>query len=213
MKPDTLSLIAIMELIRLQGTGGVVDGMKTARALITVGKSVEDEYKGMIAKKSNVAINTGNKPSAEQGYFSPHGYGALHQRRVAAARFADEQEQWTTEWSQNLRVRVGSFLVDALMHVAHVDVTKVNKRTGAEETLRQPAFFHAYEYQKGHKLGVIKLNPTVSERLAKDGVRETLHPRHLPMLVKPKPWLSHNNGGYLHNRCEHISVSQTEARG
>ena len=68
----------------------------------------------------------------------------------------------------------------------------------------QPAFFHGYEYVRGQKLGVIKLNPQVSERLAKDGVRETLHPRHLPMLIKPKPWLSHDQGGYLYNRSKKI---------
>lgn len=39
----------------------------------------------------------------------------------------------------------------------------------------------------------------VAERIAKDSVRETLHPRHLPMLVKLKPWLGHNEGGYLYN--------------
>ncbi len=65
---------------------------------------------------------------------------------------------------------------------------------------QQPAFFHSYEYLRGHKLGVIKLNPVVSERIAKDQLRETLHPRHLPMLVKPKPWLSHDQGGYLYNK-------------
>ena len=67
----------------------------------------------------------------------------------------------------------------------------------------QPAFFHSYEYIRGHKLGVIRLNPVVSERLAKDQLRETLHPRHLPMLVKPKPWLSHDQGGYLYNKSKH----------
>jgi DNA-directed RNA polymerase len=64
----------------------------------------------------------------------------------------------------------------------------------------QPAFYHSYEYSRGRKLGVIKLNPAVASRMATDALRETLHPRHLPMLVKPKPWLSHKDGGYLHNR-------------
>jgi len=67
----------------------------------------------------------------------------------------------------------------------------------------QPAFHHAYEDVRRQKLGVIQLNPMVSERIAKDGLRETLHPRHLPMLVKPKPWLSYDQGGYLYNRCEY----------
>lgn len=64
----------------------------------------------------------------------------------------------------------------------------------------QPAFNHSYEYLRGHKLGVIKFNPAVADRMSKDPIAETLHPRHLPMLMKPKPWLSYNNGGYIYNR-------------
>lgn len=64
----------------------------------------------------------------------------------------------------------------------------------------QPAFFHSYEYVRGHKLGVIRLNPLVAEQLAKDGLGEALHPRHLPMLIPPKPWLSHDNGGYVYSK-------------
>jgi DNA-directed RNA polymerase len=75
--------------------------------------------------------------------------------------------------------------------------------TLAHSTFRtetQPAFFHAYEYVRGTKLGVIKLNPMVAERMAKDSLRRVIHPRHLPMLVKPKPWLSYNDGGYIYNK-------------
>ena len=36
--------------------------------------------------------------------------------------------------------------------------------------------------------------------MARDGLRETLHPRQLPMLVKPKPWLSYDQGGYLYSQ-------------
>ena len=68
-----------------------------------------------------------------------------------------------------------------------------------------PAFFHSYEYLRGQKLGVIKLNPVVAERMAKDQLHQTLHPRHLPMLVKPKPWLAHDNGGYFYNKCKSLS--------
>lgn len=69
-------------------------------------------------------------------------------------------------------------------------------------TENQPAFFHAYEYVRGTKLGVIKLNPVVAERMAKDSLTRIIHPRHLPMLVKPKPWLSYNEGGYIYNKSE-----------
>lgn len=67
-------------------------------------------------------------------------------------------------------------------------------------TEEQPAFYQAYEYIRGHKLGVIRLNPVVAERLQKDDIRATLHPRHLPMLIKPKAWISHDEGGYIYNK-------------
>ena len=56
------------------------------------------------------------------------------------------------------------------------------------------------EYVRGQRLGVIKFNQAVAERMSKDPMAETLHPRHLPMLIPPKPWLSYNNGGYLFSR-------------
>ena len=74
----------------------------------------------------------------------------------------------------------------------------------------QPAFYNAYEYQRGQKLGVLRLNSSLSERLAKDSLTQTIHPRHLPMLVKPRPWLNYDDGGYIYNKSKH-SLSFTLA--
>lgn len=68
----------------------------------------------------------------------------------------------------------------------------------------QPAFVHAYEYLRGHKLGVIKLNPGVAQRLSRDSVRETIHPRQLPMLTKPRPWINVEDGGYLTTKSNYF---------
>ncbi|KAG2159046.1 uncharacterized protein EDB93DRAFT_1076283 [Suillus bovinus] len=200
VKPEKLSLITILEIMRLQGSGGVSDGMKTARALLTVGRAVENEYKAEMCKRNHIAIPSHVRPGEFTGYFTGFGYKDLHARRLTAAKYLEDSEEWTSEWTQVLRVRVGSILVDCLMDSATIERTAVDKRTNEEIKENQPAFYHAYEYVRGQKLGVIRLNPVVSERIAKDGLRETLHPRHLPMLVKPKPWLSHDRGGYLYNR-------------
>ncbi|KAI0063332.1 DNA/RNA polymerase [Artomyces pyxidatus] len=199
IKPEKLSLIAILEIMRMQGTGGVSEGMKTARALIVVGRAVEAEYKAEMCRKNNIAIPTNLGRAADKGYFSRLSYQDLHARRVTARKYMEDAEEWTSDWTQVVRVRVGSFLVDRLMEVAKVTRTATHKVTGELVTEEQPAFSHSYEYLRGYKLGVIKINPTVSERLAKDGLRETLHPRHLPMLVKPRPWLNYNEGGYMYN--------------
>ncbi|KAH0833941.1 DNA/RNA polymerase [Lanmaoa asiatica] len=199
VKPETLSLITILEVMRLNSTGGIADGMKLARALLTVGRAVENEYKAQMCKRNNIAIPSLHRVG-DHSFFTGLGYRDLHARRVTAAKYIQDNEEWTTEWTQLLRVRVGSILVDCLMDVATVERTALDKRTGEELKERQPAFYHAYEYVRGQKLGVIRLNPVVADRLAKDPLRETLHPRHLPMLVKPKPWLAPDQGGYIYNK-------------
>jgi len=192
--------------MHLHGTGGVTDGMKTTRALIHVGKAVELEYKAEMCKKNNIQIPMNPGRGLEQGFFSRYSYQDLHARRVTARKYMEDTEEWTSDWTQTVRVKVGSFLVDRLMDVATVQRTAIVKQTGKEVTEEQPAFQHSYEYLHGHKLGIIKLNPVVNERMAKDGLQETLHPRHLPMLIRPKPWLSWNDGGYLYNKGTLITI-------
>ncbi|KAH7922516.1 DNA/RNA polymerase [Leucogyrophana mollusca] len=199
VKPEKLSLITILEIMRLHGSGGVSDGMKTARALLTVGRAIENEYKAEMCKRNNITIPAHSRPG-EFGFFTGLGYRDLHARRVTAAKYMEDSEEWTAEWTQLLRVRVGSILVDCLMDIATVERTALDKRTGETISENQPAFYHAYEYVRGQKLGVVRLNPVVAERIAKDGLRETLHPRHLPMLVPPKPWVDYDKGGYLYNK-------------
>ncbi|EPS99209.1 hypothetical protein FOMPIDRAFT_1024277 [Fomitopsis schrenkii] len=209
LKPEKLSLITILELMHLQDSGGVIGGMKTARALLAVGKAVEMEYKAEMCKKHNLSVPTsGRMPS--NGYFSSHGYRDLHTQRMAAQKYVEENEDWSSDWTQVVRVKIGSFLVDCLMDVATVVRTKKDQTTGEVFREEQPAFFHSYEYLRGNKLGVIKLNPSITERMAKDSVREALHPRHLPMLVKPKLWLAADDGGYIYNKSSAMRFKESQ---
>ena len=128
MKADKLSLITILELMRLHGSGGITDGMKTARALLAVGKAVEIEYKGQMCRKNKIQIP--NIVKGDHSFFSRFGYRELHARRVAAAKYMEDAEEWTADWTPLVRVKVGSILVDALMEVATVERMGVDKRTG-----------------------------------------------------------------------------------
>ena len=49
VSPDKLPLITILELMRLQGSGGISEGVKTARALLTIGKA-----KAEMCRRNNV---------------------------------------------------------------------------------------------------------------------------------------------------------------
>ncbi|KAF8870012.1 DNA-directed RNA polymerase N-terminal domain-containing protein, partial [Gymnopilus junonius] len=48
VNPDRLSLLAILGIMRMQGSGGVLSGMKMTHALIAFGKAIENEHKAQI---------------------------------------------------------------------------------------------------------------------------------------------------------------------
>ncbi|KAK8846742.1 hypothetical protein IAR55_005829 [Kwoniella newhampshirensis] len=212
---EKLALIAILEIMRMSGSGGIVDGMKALRGMLAVGKAVETEFRAETIK--NVAgvdshhwLRTidpaTQKPSRQligsvwkkigEKASGSSGKQAVTDSQAAESR-DDLTEIWTPPWSQMAQLGVGSELVDALLKVAKVQRTAKNPVTGEDISEEQPAFTHAYEYIRGKKLGVIKLNPVVAARLAKDDIGVVIHPKHLPMLVEPRPWTSHNSGGYL----------------
>lgn len=146
VKAERLSLITILEIMRLQGSSGLSDGMKTTRALISVGKAVEMEYKAQMCKKHQVYAPK-DPPLQQQvqqsqatgriagstavggDLYSQLGYKSLRERRIAVAKEV-EGEEWSLGWSQTTRSKIGGILVDCLMEVAEVERTAKDKNTG-----------------------------------------------------------------------------------
>ena len=127
VKPEKLSLLTILEIMRLQGSGGMLYGMKMTRALIAVGKAVENEYKAEMCKLHDIPVPQFTRRS--DGFFTTLGYRHLHQRRTAAARINEDGEGWTAAWTQVVRAKVGAVLVECLMDVAQVERTSVDPQT------------------------------------------------------------------------------------
>lgn len=128
VRPEKLSLLTILEVMRLQGSGGVVYGMKMTRALIAVGKAVENEYKAEMCRLHDIPVPHFSRRN--DGFFTKLGYKHLHQRRVAAALTNEDGEGWTAAWTQVVRAKVGAVLVECLMDVAQVERTSVNRESG-----------------------------------------------------------------------------------
>ncbi|CAE6464323.1 unnamed protein product [Rhizoctonia solani] len=244
-----LAMITILELMRLHGTGGISEGMKTSRALVAVGRAIETECLAVWSKKRGVKLEDvasaprslktkkGKKPKVlldvakTKGSATDVGLNEAEQPTEvpieAESPIVTNMDSSMPEWTQVVRVRVGSFLVDALMASAMVErngldgdgqpqyvlyLTLITRKLTYLEYLSseyQPAFMHSYEYVRGKKLGVIKLNPVVDDRMARDSVRDTLHPRHLPMLVKPRPWEDYDKGGYLKLRSTVMRIKDS----
>ena len=59
-----------------------------------------------------ISIPSHARPDEFAGYFIGLEYRDLHARQVTAAKYMEDSKEWTSQWTQLLRVRVGSILVD-----------------------------------------------------------------------------------------------------
>ncbi|KAG9007397.1 DNA-directed RNA polymerase [Tulasnella sp. JGI-2019a] len=194
---DKLAIITIMEALSHQGAGGIDSGVKTTRALKEVGKAIEAEYQARLLRKHKINYHS-NRVGVT---LSSNGLQSLIDRRVEAKkveRRLPKAQDRVLDWTEPLRLKVGAFCMDALMDTATVERTKVID--GVEHTEEQPAFSLEYEYVRGFKIGVVRLNAAVSEKLASDNVGHLIHPRQLPMVVRPRPWIGESSGAYLGGR-------------
>jgi DNA-directed RNA polymerase len=64
--------------MRLQGSGGVADGMKITHGLVSVGKAV------------SIPSTT---QAGEPGFFSHYSYRDLHARRVTTRKYMEDAEE------------------------------------------------------------------------------------------------------------------------
>ncbi|KAG9299736.1 hypothetical protein G9A89_013096 [Geosiphon pyriformis] len=195
LKADKLSAITILEILRLQGTSGIIEGMKSATALIAIGQAVENEYNAEQMKKRINRNMIGRNINLQELYSS----GKLFQMAIRRAQAKLEHEaaatQWNPKWSTSVKAKIGSVLTSLLINCAKVttEFIGMNELPMEQEV---PAFYHTYQYIRGKQIGVIKLYPALVESLSREGMCDTIHPRMLPMLVPPKPWLTYKSGGY-----------------
>lgn len=194
ISPGKMALITVLELMRMQGSSRSAQDMKTTRALITIGHALEQEHYADILRKNPQIVN--NAHHASQIVRSKGTTNVLQRRE--AKRWLEQQDAPLPyeQWTQSIRARMGSFLVGHFLECAKITRRAVD-RDGEVWEEEHPAVYATYNYVQGKKLGVIKVNDAVAERLDKGSVGSTLHPRFLPMLVKPRLWLGHDSGGYL----------------
>ncbi|CAO0798336.1 unnamed protein product [Mucor circinelloides] len=210
---ETLSIVTILELLRLHNSSGIGDGMKTARAIIDVGKAVEMEYNAVQLKSK---ARGSDKSTDTHALFASGKLFNMAVRRAQTNIEKDLQQSripspndWNPVWPSTIRAKVGSVLTSLLLEAAKIPVPSKDPETGMKIIENIPAFFHTYQYVHGKRVGIIKFSEQLTHMLSREPIRDTLHPRLLPMLVHPNPWLSYNSGGYLSTKslCMRIKDS------
>lgn len=222
---EKLAHITIVETLRAAShASGIADGVRATRAIISLGRSVEDEYGSQAWKElypdlydeaMKHASETVRKTTAVRSFMQEQGIAAGAAKEARIQGYGDEADDLllienaaeremklearkrALPWTQKMRAKVGGLLIKLLLDVAYVKRTAYNSDgSGQTVTQQQPAFWQSYQFLRSQKVGIIKLNPVIAERLDKDYVGAVAFPRYLPMLVKPKPWTGWSSGGY-----------------
>ncbi|CCD26083.2 DNA-directed RNA polymerase NDAI_0G03060 [Naumovozyma dairenensis CBS 421] len=201
VNPEKMCVITILELLKLNSTGGVIEGMRTARAVISVGKAIEMEFRSeQLLKNESSIFKDINKKSAE--------FKKIVQR--AKSNFRSTQlEKSKIFWPQAVRAQIGSILISTLIHVAKIDVEGFDPITKTKVYGEAPAFAHSYQYCNGMKLGVIKIHKALINQLNGERLVASVQPQLLPMLVEPREWKNWRSGGYFYTQSTLIRSKES----
>lgn len=184
--PEKMCAMAILELLKLNGSGGIADGMRLARALLSVGKAIECEH-----HSQSLIEQEGRSFSKKKN--------VQDWKKLLRARNYKGKEESMDQWNDEVTLEVGSILTSYLMHSAKVRVVGTDPASGKTITGEQPAFHHSYQFLNGQRIGVIKIHKKIVHQLSGKAYNGTIQPQLLPMLSKPRPWKSHSGGGYLYS--------------
>ncbi len=126
---------------------------------------------------------------------------------ASAVNYAAMQSEIAgSKWSTRDTVLLGSRLIDILIKSAHVQDPNTLKIS--------PAFRHFRRYlKKDNIVGMVQLEDAALKLVAEDGsdLKLFLDPKHQPMEVRPRPWISPKNGGYLKTRVDLIRARPSHA--
>lgn len=215
---EKLALIPVLELMSMLGQGKASEGLRVARACAMIGKSIEKEYHLQQAKRRERLLRSEAKhgtASIDRNTIALMGTDfTAPEVRAELKSLAEERDQvWTTpKWSHLMRLKMGSFLLDLLTRVAHIR-RSARARDGQMWNQKLPAFYTTYQYHSGRRVGVIKLNSFILDQMDKASLTGVLHPRQLPMLVPPRPWVSHDSGGYFTERKSVMRLKDSNEQG
>ena len=192
VNPEKMCVIAILEILKLNSTGGILEGMRTARAVISVGKAIEMEFRSeqLLKNESHIFRDINKKSSEFKSYV----------RNAKASLRALNIEKSKVVWPQAIRAKIGSIVVSMLIRVAKVNVDGIDPITKDKVYGQAPAFSHSYQYHNGVKLGVIKIHKSLIQQLNGERLIASVQPQLLPMLVKPRPWVNWRSGGYYYTQ-------------
>lgn len=222
ISPEKISAITILQIIGKFGSSGVDRGTKITGLVYLIGRSVEQESNVELIKKENgpSLLRDNAQTQALDRYIAKTSGGfrshaslrKLINKKIGNA--VDTAPESTSslpirDWSSTTRVKVGAILVSLLLRVAKMDVSQEDPRTGLRVRETQPVFWKSHQFDKGHRVGVIRLNAHMGAKISKEPVGSAIA-KHLPMLVEPMPWSGLRQGGFMHQTTNVVRLGPSQ---
>jgi len=141
LPPEKLALITILEAMRTIGSSGIIDGMKTVKGIVNIGKAVETEYQaetirnlgGLDSKAWQNALNPQTQMPVSHLITSAwRKIGTDVQEGETRDGEVDWTQVWTPEWPMHKQIDVGGYLFSALIDSAKVARTAIHPKTGEQ---------------------------------------------------------------------------------
>ncbi|KAI9503261.1 hypothetical protein BX070DRAFT_252646 [Coemansia spiralis] len=204
-----IAIITILETLRQlascmkdslsdESTSKKVHAGRTLNIVNGLSKAVHDEIKiERLKKRENRHILGRNVTVAKLASSGKLLNMTIRRAQAKELRDATGDTTWIDAWDSMVKIRIGSMLLSLLIESARVPEHFVDPMTGDTSERMVPAFNHGYIYYKGRRHGIITPHNMLKEMFSKDSIVSIMTPRHLPMLVPPRPWLTYNHGGYL----------------
>lgn len=123
---EKAAVITILELLKLNASGSNNGGMRAVKAITSVGRAIEMEYR------------TSNLADQEYKMSVSRKVAGSSQMKKIVRNSIDSQEEADPEWDHATRSRVGGVLVSFLMAIAKVKVRRQTPKGTIEDY--HPAF-------------------------------------------------------------------------
>ena len=191
---EKVSAVTILATMNLLSSEERTQGTKLVNVLHAVGRAILEESQAEHTRKErrfdmwrrlsrNVSGSAKHQPHMES-----------HQGASAELESAEGKS-----WPPAVRFKMAAMLVSKLIELARIDVSRTDEQTGEQISESRQVFFHTYQYQAGKRVGTLRLNAVMLEKMSKAPLASTLA-KHLPMICEPKPWTGFREGGFLdHN--------------
>lgn len=217
LTPEKLAAITILSVLNEMCSVGAAKGAKIGQVVMHVGGAVQDESFAEMVIKSNNNKNdiwrdlySGSRNSKLAVLIKRH-VNSDSLSKASSDGVISTNSLRNREWTSTVKVKVGAVLMSSLIQAARMEVRRDHPDTGKQISQRQPVFYHSYQYHLGKRLGMLRLNSEMIKKLIKEPV-SGLVAKHLPMVVKPKPWKTIDEGGFLLSAVPAVRMKHGDAQ-